>query len=76
MIGGRWMDGGSLAREAMVSLGDAWWRDPLGRFVWAIGREVALGERWDDSSDDVRSASWPWAAIRTAPVVRRDTSGR
>ena len=57
MIGGRWMDGGSLAREAMVSLGDAWRRDPLGRFAWnAIGREIALSECWDDSSDDVRRA--------------------
>jgi LuxR family maltose regulon positive regulatory protein len=54
---GNWVEGGALAREAMRAFGESWWRDPLGRFVWnMVGREIALSERWDDQSDDVRGA--------------------
>ena len=32
-----------------------WWRDPLGRFGWnMVAREVALDERWDELSDELR----------------------
>ena len=38
-----------------MALGDSWWRDPLGRFGWnAVARDVALSERWDETSDEVR----------------------
>ena len=55
---GRWVDGGVLARRALEAFGDESWRDPLGRFGWnMLAREVALGERWDDASEDVREAT-------------------
>jgi LuxR family maltose regulon positive regulatory protein len=57
MICGRWAEGGELARRAMDDLGTEWWQDPLGRFGWnIIARDVALTERWDDASLDVRQA--------------------
>jgi LuxR family transcriptional regulator, maltose regulon positive regulatory protein len=56
-VSGRWRDGGALARQAMANMGERWWRDPLGRFGWnMVARDVALSERWDDTSDDVRQA--------------------
>ncbi|WP_275741532.1 LuxR C-terminal-related transcriptional regulator [Nocardioides sp. YIM 152315] len=52
---GHWVDGASLARSALESLGDSWWLDPLGQFAWnMIARDIALSERWDDSSHEVR----------------------
>jgi len=55
--GGRWIDGGTLARQALTTMGAAWWRDPLGRFGWnQVAREVALSESWDETADDVRQA--------------------
>ena len=58
-VSGRWSDGGMLARQAMTTMGDGWWRDPLGRFGWnMVAREVALSERWDDAGDDVREAEF------------------
>jgi LuxR family maltose regulon positive regulatory protein len=54
---GRWIDGGTLARQALTTMGPAWWRDPLGRFGWnQVAREVALSEIWDETADDVREA--------------------
>jgi ATP/maltotriose-dependent transcriptional regulator MalT len=56
-VSGRWVDGGTLARQAMATMGDGWWRDPLGRFGWnMVARDVALSERWDETADDVREA--------------------
>ena len=56
-ISGRWAEGGELARRALDDLGPGWWQDPLGRFGWnMIARDVALSERWDDASPDVRQA--------------------
>lgn len=54
---GRWVDGGTLARDAIATMGEGWWRDPLGRFGWnLVARDVALSERWDEACDDVREA--------------------
>ena len=50
-----WAEAGRLARQVLLALGDSWWRDPLGRFGWnAVARDVALSERWDETSDEVR----------------------
>lgn len=55
VLSGRWADGGDLARRGVQTMGDAWWRDPLGRFAWnMVAREVALSERWDDAGAEVR----------------------
>ncbi|HTT88872.1 MAG TPA: LuxR C-terminal-related transcriptional regulator, partial [Acidimicrobiales bacterium] len=52
-----WAAAGRLSRQALEVLGDAWWRDPLGRFGWnTIARDVALSERWDETSDLVHQA--------------------
>ncbi len=52
---GDWLDGASLARSALGSLGEEWWLDPLGQFGWnMIARDVALSERWDDASREAR----------------------
>jgi LuxR family maltose regulon positive regulatory protein len=52
---GRWGDGGILAHQALTTMGDGWWRDPLGRFGWnVVVRDVALSERWDPDEDEVR----------------------
>ncbi len=56
-VGGRWIDGGTMARQALTTMGAAWWRDPLGRFGWnLVAREVALSEAWDTATDDVRQS--------------------
>jgi LuxR family transcriptional regulator, maltose regulon positive regulatory protein len=56
-MSGRWVEGGALARQAMLDLGDASWRDPLGRYAWnMIARDLALSERWDDTDDELRDA--------------------
>ena len=53
--GGRCVDGGRLAREAIAGMGDGWWQDPLGRFGWnMVARELALSERWSETEDEVR----------------------
>jgi LuxR family maltose regulon positive regulatory protein len=52
-----WATSGKLARQALGTLGDSWWRDPLGRYGWnLVAREVALSERWDETLDEVRQA--------------------
>jgi LuxR family maltose regulon positive regulatory protein len=56
-MGGRWLEGGALARQAMDVLSDGWWRDPLGRFGWnMVARQTALSESWSEADDDVREA--------------------
>jgi LuxR family transcriptional regulator, maltose regulon positive regulatory protein len=56
-VGGDWLEGKALAERAMGSLGDTWWRDPLGRFGWnMVARTWALSECWNDTGDDVREA--------------------
>jgi len=56
-VDGCWIDGGTLARQALITMGPAWWQDPLGRFGWnMVAREVALSEAWDETADDVRQA--------------------
>ena len=59
IVSGRWVEANALARRAMLDLGGgAPWRDPLGRFGWnMVARDVALSERWDDASDEVKEAS-------------------
>jgi LuxR family transcriptional regulator, maltose regulon positive regulatory protein len=54
---GDWVEGGTLARQALDDMGDTWWRDSMGRFVWnVIVRDIALSERWTESCDDVCNA--------------------
>jgi LuxR family maltose regulon positive regulatory protein len=57
-ISGDWAEGGRLARRALHDLGAATWpNDPIGRFGWnMVARDIALSERWDDASDEVREA--------------------
>jgi LuxR family transcriptional regulator, maltose regulon positive regulatory protein len=56
-VSGDWLEGKALAERAMGSLGDSWWRDPLGRFGWnMVARTWALSECWNDTGDDVREA--------------------
>ena len=57
IVSGRWVESGALNRQVMLDLGESCWRDPLGRFAAnGVAREVALSERWDDTSDEVRQA--------------------
>jgi LuxR family maltose regulon positive regulatory protein len=54
---GRWADCGTLAHEALTTLGPDATRDPLGRHGWnMVARSLALGEHWDDDSPAVRAA--------------------
>ena len=63
-----WGKSEGLARQALAALGDAWWRDPLGRFGWnLVTREVALSESWDETLEDVRQADL---------ALKRDSRGR
>jgi hypothetical protein len=42
-----WEGCGSLARQALLELGDGWRTDPVGRFGWnMVAREVAFSESW------------------------------
>jgi LuxR family maltose regulon positive regulatory protein len=51
---GDWAGGRRKATEAMSHFGDASWVDPIGRFGWnVIAREIALSERWGDTTDEV-----------------------
>ena len=68
IMSGRWIAGGDLAQQALQEFGDAWWRDPLGRFAWnAIARRVALTESWDDGSPLIRKAE---RALNRDPLRR------
>ena len=67
-VRGRWVESNALARRAMLDLGDAPWRDPIGRIGWnMVAREVALSERWDDTCDEVQQAG---LAVGRAPGRR------
>ena len=66
-----------------AQLGESCWQDPLGRFAAnGIGREVALSERWDDNSDEVREAdsreprSGTSFGVRGDPSLGRGAGGR
>ncbi len=68
-----WAMSADLARQALADLGDAWWRDPLGRFGWnLVAREVALSERWDESLDEIRRAD---LALKRDPQRRAAFEG-
>lgn len=70
---GSWNEGGALARAALDTLGDAWWLDPLGRFAWSlVARDLALDERWDETSRSTRSAV---AALTVTPEHRLPLDG-
>ena len=57
ILSGNWAKSEALARVALEAMGETWWNDPLGRFVWnMIARGIALSERWSESFDDVRNA--------------------
>ena len=57
ILSGNWAESEALARQALEEMGETWWRDTLGRFVWnMIARGIALSERWSESCDDVRNA--------------------
>ena len=57
MLAGNWTDSEVLARQALAEMGESWWRDTIGRFVWnMITRGIAMSERWSESCDDVRTA--------------------
>ncbi len=57
ILSGNWAESEALARRALEEMGETWWRDTLGRFVWnMIARGIALSERWVESCDDVRTA--------------------
>jgi len=54
---GDWNLTGPLAREAVAMLDRGGADDPYGKFAWnSIARGAALGERWNDGSEDVRDA--------------------
>jgi LuxR family maltose regulon positive regulatory protein len=57
-MSGDWTAGSAHARQALDGLGDDWWSDPAGRFVWNVmARDVALSESWDDDHPVVRDAT-------------------
>jgi LuxR family maltose regulon positive regulatory protein len=63
-VGGKWVEGGRLARRGMAELGRSWWQDPLGRFGWnMVARGAALSESWDDGGDEVREAEHALARL-------------
>jgi LuxR family maltose regulon positive regulatory protein len=63
-----WATAGALARQALDALGDSWWRDPLGRFGWnTVARDLALSERWDETSDEVQQVD---SALKRDPQRR------
>ena len=68
-----WAKSADWAGQALADLGDAWWRDPLGRFGWnLVAREVALSERWDETLDEVRRAD---LALKRDPQRRAAFEG-
>ena len=68
-----WAKSADLARQALAELGDAWWRDPLGRFGWnLVAREVALSERWDETLDEIRQTD---LALKRDPQRRAALEG-
>jgi LuxR family transcriptional regulator, maltose regulon positive regulatory protein len=68
IVSGRWVESAAIYRQVMLELGEACWQDPLGRFAAnGVGREVALSERWEEGSDEVRQAE---AALSRDPERR------
>lgn len=56
LMSGDWSQAASQARNARDVMGDGYWQDLLGRFVYnLLGRELALSEAWDSSAEDVRA---------------------
>lgn len=54
-VGGDWVTGGRLARQAMDDLGPDWILDSYGRFGFnMVARDVAMSETWHDQHPDVR----------------------
>ncbi|MFC7877538.1 LuxR C-terminal-related transcriptional regulator [Isoptericola sp. NPDC057391] len=72
-VRGQWADGARLARSALATIGDAWHVDPVVRYGWnLVAREIALSERWDDSSAEVRKLA---ISISAAPEGRLALEG-
>ncbi|PRZ03217.1 ATP/maltotriose-dependent transcriptional regulator MalT [Isoptericola sp. CG 20/1183] len=70
---GDWRDGARLARAALATIGDPWLLDPVVRYGWnLVAREIALAERWDDSSTEVRKVVF---AINADPERRAALEG-
>ena len=68
VVSGRWIESGALSRQVLRDLGATGWQDPLGRFAAnGVARELALSERWDDTSDEVRHTE---AALSRDPERR------
>jgi LuxR family maltose regulon positive regulatory protein len=54
VVDGRFVEAGALARRRVVALDEQCWDDHLGRLAWnCVAREIALSERWDDTTAEV-----------------------
>lgn len=72
-IRGDWAGGAGLARAGLATLGDSWLLDPVVRYGWnLVAREIALAERWDDASAEVRKLA---LTIVAAPERRLALEG-
>ncbi|SKC66683.1 LuxR C-terminal-related transcriptional regulator [Krasilnikoviella flava] len=72
-IRGDWAGGAGLARSGLATTGDSWPLDPVVRYGWnLVAREVALAERWDDASAEVRKLA---LTIAAAPERRLALEG-
>ena len=70
---GDWDGGAALARKALAALDDTWMRDPVGKFAWnMVARDLALSERWDELSADVRRIT---QALTPVPERRNAIGG-
>ena len=76
LVNGRWVESGTLNRQVMADLGDTGWQDPLGRFAAnGVAHELALSERWDDTSDEVRQTEAALSRDRGTSLGVRGNSG-
>ncbi|CAM3608295.1 LuxR C-terminal-related transcriptional regulator [Isoptericola cucumis] len=72
-VRGDWADGAGLARAALATIGEPWLLDPVVRYGWnLVAREIALTERWDDASAEVRKVA---STISAAPERRLGFEG-
>ncbi|MEU2200650.1 LuxR C-terminal-related transcriptional regulator [Isoptericola sp. NPDC019482] len=72
-IRGDWAGGAGLARAGLATMGDSWLLDPVVRYGWnLVAREIALAERWDDASAEVRKLA---LTIAAAPERRLALEG-
>lgn len=72
-IRGDWSGGAGLARAGLAATGDPWLLDPVVRYGWnLVAREIALNERWDDASTEVRKLA---VTIAAAPERRLALEG-